>query len=55
MLGARDFGIESLFLTAGIHGKDIHDPSGAIDGRRLEAFLAQAEAVPTYVMQKLGW
>jgi HAD superfamily hydrolase (TIGR01459 family) len=55
VIGARNFGLDCLFLTSGIHAHQTHDAAGAIDGAKLTAFLAASEARPTAVMRHLVW
>jgi HAD superfamily hydrolase (TIGR01459 family) len=55
VVGARNFGIDCLFLTSGIHAHETHNAAGMIDADKLEAFLASSEANPTAVMHHLVW
>jgi HAD superfamily hydrolase (TIGR01459 family) len=53
--GAAAFGIDSLFLSAGIHAHELHNAEGKLDSGRLEAFLPLQAVRPTMTMQKLIW
>ncbi len=53
VVGAAQFGVDSLFLSAGIHAGDLHDSVGRLSRDRLLPFLAQQTAQPSAVMQKL--
>ena len=55
VVGARGFGVDCLFLTAGIHSYEIHNSAGQIDGTKLSAFMAASDAQPTAVMRNLVW
>ncbi len=55
LAGAARFGIDGLFVTAGIHGKDLNDAAGAIDEARLATFLAAQQARPAAIMPWLSW
>jgi HAD superfamily hydrolase (TIGR01459 family) len=55
VIGAVSFGIDSLFLTAGIHAGELHGTDGGIDRSRLDAFLAAQAATPTMTARALGW
>lgn len=50
--GANAFGIESIFVTGGLHQKDVGDP---IDPVRLAAFIESGDSRPTAVMSRLTW
>ena len=52
--GAVGFGIDSLFLSAGIHAGELHDPAGLLDRAKLRNFLEAQAFQPTAVMQKLA-
>jgi HAD superfamily hydrolase (TIGR01459 family) len=52
--GAAGFGIDSLFLSAGIHAEELHGPDSILCGERLQAFLAVQVFQPSAVMQKLA-
>jgi ribonucleotide monophosphatase NagD (HAD superfamily) len=52
--GAAALGIDSLFVTAGIHAEELgarHDP----DADALSNMFAAAGVVPTAVMRQLSW
>jgi HAD superfamily hydrolase (TIGR01459 family) len=53
--GAVADGVDSLFLSAGIHAGDLHDATGMLAERKLEAFLAVQALRPTAVMRHLSW
>ncbi len=53
VVGAVQFGIDSLFLSAGIHAGDLHDGDGRLSQDKLLPFLAKQTALPSAVMQKL--
>ena len=55
VIGAASFGIDSLFLTAGIHAGELHGENGGIDRARLERFLAVQSAIPTMTARALAW
>jgi HAD superfamily hydrolase (TIGR01459 family) len=52
--GAAAFGIDCLFVTAGIHAEELggrHNP----DAGALSAMLKDAQVQPKFVMQQLAW
>jgi HAD superfamily hydrolase (TIGR01459 family) len=51
--GAAGFGVDSLFLSAGIHAEELHGPDGGLSREKLEPFLAAQAFKPKAVMQKL--
>ncbi len=53
--GANDYGVDVVFVTAGIHAEAIHSIHGHIESARLRDFVAGADATPTYVMRHLSW
>jgi HAD superfamily hydrolase (TIGR01459 family) len=53
VVGAMQFGVDSLFLSAGIHAADLHDAQGKLSEGKLRPFLAVQAAKPSAVMQKL--
>jgi HAD superfamily hydrolase (TIGR01459 family) len=53
--GAAAYGIDSLFLSYGIHASELHDAAGALDPARLKAFLPQQAFQPKYVQRALSW
>ena len=52
--GARNFGIDFLFMTAGIHAEELGSRA-APDLARLQSVLAATGHVPTAVMRELAW
>ncbi len=52
VLGAKNFGLDLLFVTDGIHARD-YTNSSVVDEARLAAFLEQHEASPVAWMQRL--
>jgi ribonucleotide monophosphatase NagD (HAD superfamily) len=50
--GANAFGIDSIFVTGGLHQKDVGDP---IDTNRLAAFIDASGNRPTAVLPRLRW
>ena len=50
--GANAFGIDSIFVTGGLHQKDVGDP---IDADRLAAFIDASGSRPTAVLPGLQW
>ena len=50
--GANAFGIDSIFVTGGLHRKDVGDP---IDVNRLAKFINTSGAYPTAVLPELRW
>jgi len=50
--GANAFGIDSIFVTGGLHQKDVGNP---IDPVRLAAFIESGGSRPTAVMSQLTW
>jgi HAD superfamily hydrolase (TIGR01459 family) len=51
LLGARNAGIDSLFVLGGIHSAEISD----VEGVRLEAKLADADVAPVARQSRLVW
>jgi HAD superfamily hydrolase (TIGR01459 family) len=52
--GAADFGIDGMFVTAGIHAGDLGDRDNP-DARVLDDIFAKAGACPKAVMRRLEW
>lgn len=50
--GANAYGIESIFVTGGLHRDDVGDP---IDPDRLAAFVEAGDSRPTAVLPRLVW
>jgi HAD superfamily hydrolase (TIGR01459 family) len=55
VVGAAAFGVDCLFLSAGIHAAELHGPDGNLSADKLEEFLPHQSASPVAVMQKLVW
>ncbi len=53
VLGAHDNGIDGLFITNGIHAADY--TTGEVDNAKLQAFLKDNNAKPTYWIKSLVW
>jgi HAD superfamily hydrolase (TIGR01459 family) len=53
--GAAGFGVECLFLSAGIHAEELHGADGGLDAARLAGFLAVQAVRPVAVMRGLSW
>lgn len=53
--GAADFGIDCIFLSAGIHAAELHGAEDALDQDLLSAFLARQKFRPLATMRKLAW
>jgi HAD superfamily hydrolase (TIGR01459 family) len=53
--GARDFGIDSLFLSAGIHAQELHGENGKLSNGKLDDFMAGQAFHPKASMQHLVW
>ncbi len=53
VLGAHDNGIDGLFITNGIHAADY--TSGDVDNDKLQSFLKDNNASPTYWIKSLVW
>lgn len=52
--GAEKFGVDALFIAAGIHRNDLQE-AGALDAAMLEKFLANAESRPKAALGALAW
>ena len=50
--GANAFGIDSIFVTGGLHQAEVGDP---IDPERLAAFVDAGDDRPTAVLSRLEW
>jgi len=55
IMGANRQGIDSLFVSGGIHRDETSAGDGRLDHAALAAFLAKADAVPTAVLADLAW
>jgi HAD superfamily hydrolase (TIGR01459 family) len=53
--GASDFGVDLLYISAGIHAGDYADETGEPDHDRLAAFLHAHDARPVAWMPRLVW
>jgi HAD superfamily hydrolase (TIGR01459 family) len=53
--GASAFGVDCLFLSAGIHAGDLHDPEDMLSPMAAAAFLAQQPFKPMALMRHLEW
>lgn len=54
-VGAADFGVDCVFLSAGIHAGELHGQDGALGAGRLASFLAAQVTRPMAVMRELTW
>jgi HAD superfamily hydrolase (TIGR01459 family) len=54
LIGAREFGIASLFIAGGIHRGDLME-TGAIDESRIAHMIEQADVSPVAVSAALAW
>ena len=52
LIGAQQEGLDALFITGGIHGEDIADPS---DRSQVDAFLAGEGTAARHVAPALVW
>lgn len=59
MVGAREAGLDAVFVLSGIHGAAVlaeGDPDeGEIDQTRLAALLRKAEVVPVGILRRFSW
>ena len=55
VLGAREQGLDVLFIAAGIHGQAVVRPDGGLDSQALEKLLAEDGMRARYVMTGLAW
>ncbi len=55
VVGAARFGVDCLFLSAGIHAGDLHDDRGGLDHARLSDFLSMQAMQPMATMRNLAW
>jgi HAD superfamily hydrolase (TIGR01459 family) len=53
--GAAGFGVDCLFLSAGIHAQDLHDAAGVLETPRLGPFVLAQTHRPAMVMRHLAW
>ncbi len=52
--GARDFGLDCLFVTSGIHRAELHQ-AGALDVKAARELAVAAGAAPTAMISELRW
>jgi ribonucleotide monophosphatase NagD (HAD superfamily) len=52
--GACDFGVDALFITAGVHRDELH-PTAALDEAAFHALAASLESKPRAAMTGLRW
>ncbi|MGL4243743.1 MAG: TIGR01459 family HAD-type hydrolase [Beijerinckiaceae bacterium] len=55
VVGASGFGVDCLFLSAGIHAGELHGAEGALDPARLLRFMEAQAAQPMATMRHLAW
>ncbi len=55
VLGAHNNEVDCLFITNGIHAVDYNDASGDVDDAKLQSFLKEQNANPTYWIKELVW
>jgi HAD superfamily hydrolase (TIGR01459 family) len=55
VIGAAGFGVDCLFLSAGIHAAELHDGDGKLDPARLDIFLSSQARTPMATMRELRW
>jgi len=53
--GAHGFGVDALFVTAGIHAAELHTLEGEIALAALPGFFSRANRIPEYLIRKLAW
>jgi HAD superfamily hydrolase (TIGR01459 family) len=53
--GARDAGLDCLFISSGIHGLETRHDEGGMDAAKVEALLAAAGTSAAYAMPALTW
>jgi HAD superfamily hydrolase (TIGR01459 family) len=53
--GAAAYGVDCLFLSAGIHAAELHDAEDRLSAARLAVFLPAQTFQPLAVMRKLAW
>jgi HAD superfamily hydrolase (TIGR01459 family) len=54
LAGARDYGIDSLFIASGVHRRELM-PAGYIDTKQLAKLLAAPAPWPLAAMEELVW
>jgi HAD superfamily hydrolase (TIGR01459 family) len=55
VVGAAGFGVDCVFLSAGIHAEELHGADGRLDAGRLEAFMSAQRHRPMATMRHLTW
>lgn len=55
VVGAAAFGVDCVFLSAGIHAEELHGADGGLDPGRLADFMKVQVRQPMAVMQELRW
>jgi HAD superfamily hydrolase (TIGR01459 family) len=55
VVGAAGFGVDCVFLSAGIHAEELHGAEGGLDVGKLAAFLPAQIHKPMAVMRELRW
>jgi ribonucleotide monophosphatase NagD (HAD superfamily) len=53
--GARDHGLDCLFVSGGIHGLETTGLDGGMDPDKIRALLAAADTAAAYAMPALNW
>ena len=53
--GARGVGIDSIFVTSGIHAETFASASNGLDGTAIAKVCAEADAIPIAAMSHLAW
>ncbi len=54
VVGAAGFGIDCVFLSAGIHAGELHGADGGLDAEKLARFMAEQPIKPMAVMRHLA-
>jgi HAD superfamily hydrolase (TIGR01459 family) len=54
VVGAAGFGVDCVFLSAGIHAEELHGADGRLDARKLATFMATQPVKPMAVMRHLA-
>jgi HAD superfamily hydrolase (TIGR01459 family) len=55
VLGAHNNEVDCLFITNGIHAIDYNNAESEVDDTKLQAFLKEQNANPTYWIKELVW
>lgn len=53
--GARNFGLDCVWITTGVHREDFHGHDGALDAEALKQFFEVLDTPPTFHMDRLVW